>query len=66
MRELSSKEIECVNGGGVVTDAIWRVVYTAVDLPSRTAGKLMGERIGGAIGSVIAAPLNWIYSLFNK
>ncbi|GKX55423.1 hypothetical protein SOASR030_15350 [Leminorella grimontii] len=66
MRELSSKEIECVNGGGVVTDAIWSAVYAVVDFPSRSAGKFIGDKIGGAIGSIVAAPINWIYSLFNK
>ena len=66
MRELSSTEIECVNGGGVITDAIWNAVYAAVDFPSRSAGKLIGEKIGSAIGSIIAAPISWIHSLCNK
>ncbi|AKJ42465.1 hypothetical protein [Pragia fontium] len=66
MRELSCKEIEHVNGAGIIGDALWKAVYAVVDLPSRTAGKVVGDKIGGTIGGIIAVPVNWIYSLFNK
>ncbi|WP_159564762.1 hypothetical protein [Budvicia diplopodorum] len=66
MRELSCAEIEQVNGAGIVSDAIWNLVYQAIDLPARTVGSAMGNAAGSFFGGIIAAPFNFISSIFGK
>ena len=66
MRELSSVEIAQVNGAGVVSDAVWDMVYKAIDFPARSVGNGIGNAAGGFIGNIIAAPFNFISSIFGK
>ncbi|WP_330983751.1 MULTISPECIES: hypothetical protein [Enterobacterales] len=66
MRELSSVEIAQVNGAGIVSDAIWSVVYKAVDFPARTLGSSIGNIAGKCVGSIVAAPCNFVSSIFGK
>ncbi|WP_192878386.1 hypothetical protein [Limnobaculum parvum] len=53
MRELSNTEIEKINGAGIFTDVIWDVIHLAVDVPSRLAGVVVGDKVGGTIGLLL-------------
>lgn len=66
MRELTSVETEQVNGAGFVSDTVWNTVNAMIDLPARTLGSTIGNIAGDCVGIIVAAPFNFVSSLFKK